>query len=128
MASHSQLRAEENVRRELSAIIPELKDPRITGMISIVDLKLSPDFSHCTVYISSLEGLEHAKEAVEGLESAAGYIRRQVSSRLDLRRIPAFHFIADDGIAYSANIGKIMQDLKKEEQKKNQRNEQTDES
>lgn len=115
MASRKVQRAAEDVKRELSVIIPELKDPRINGMISIVDLVLSPDFSHCTVYISSLEGMEHAKEAVEGLQSASGYIRRQISSRLRMRRIPAFHFVADDGIAYSASIDKIIQDLKREQ-------------
>lgn len=116
MASRKLQRATEDVKRELSIIIPELKDPRIHGMISIVDVVLSADFSHATVYISSLDGLEHAQEAVEGLENAAGYIRRQVGHHLTLRRIPSFHFIADDGIAYSANIGKVIQELKKKEE------------
>lgn len=117
MASRKVQRATEDVKRELSAVIPELKDPRVSGLISIVDVILSPDYSHCTVYISSLEGLEHTQAAVEGLQSASGFIRRQIGSRLELRRIPSFQFKADDGIAYSADIGKKIQDLKKKEVK-----------
>jgi len=88
-----------------------LKDPRITGLLSIVKLELSGDYSHCKVYISSLGGLESAKSAVEGLHSAAGHIRREIGARLKLRRTPEFHFIADNGIEHSAQLDKKLRDL-----------------
>lgn len=104
MPSHQLQRKTEDVRRELTAVMRTLKDPRINGMISIVNVDLSNDLSHCTVYISSLEGKEQAEKAVEGLTSASGYIKREIGKALDLRRLPEFHFVADDGIEYSAKI------------------------
>ena len=111
MPSYKNARAAEDVRRELTDIFRGLKDPRITGVISIVGLELSNDYSHCKVMVSSMEGLDGAKQAVEGLGSAAGYIRREIGARLRLRRTPEFHFIADNGIEYSANIAEKMKDL-----------------
>ena len=106
-------RTTEDVRRELTDILRTMKDPRITGMISIVKVDLSGDQSYCKVYISSLDDLEAANRAVEGLKSAAGFIRREIGSRLKMRRTPEFHFISDDSIEYSADIARILYDLDK---------------
>lgn len=113
MASHKHDRLTEDIRRELTDIFRTVKDPRVSGMISIVKVDLAGDQSHCKVYISSLEGLEAGKRAVEGLTSAAGYIRREIGQRLKMRRSPEFHFVADDSIEYSADIARILNDLEK---------------
>ena len=113
MASHRHDRLTEDIRRELTDIFRMLKDPRITGMISIVKVDLSGDQSYCKVYISSLDGLEAANRAVEGMKSAAGFIRREIGRRLKMRRTPEFHFISDDSIEYSADIARILYDLDK---------------
>ena len=97
-------RLTEDVRRELTDILHTLKDPRIGGLITIVRVDLTNDLSHCKVYVSSLEGIEGAKKAVEGLRSAAGYIRREIGHRVEMRRSPEFTFVADDSIEYSAGI------------------------
>ena len=76
-------------------------------------MDLSKDMSHCKVYVSSMDGIEQAKEAVKGLTSAAGFIRREINNRLTMRRSPEFHFVADDSIAYSAEIAKKLDELKK---------------
>lgn len=111
MPSFRTARAEEDVKRELTDIMRGLKDPRVTGLLSIVKLELAGDYSHCKVYISSLDGLDAAKAAVKGLESAAGFIRREIGLRLKLRRTPEFHFIADNGIEQSAHINKRLKEL-----------------
>jgi ribosome-binding factor A len=111
MASFRTARAEEDVKRELTDIMRGLKDPRITGLLSIVKIELAGDYSHCKVYISSLEGLEATQSAVKGLVSAAGYVRREIGLRLKLRRSPEFHFIADNGIERSAEINKKLRGL-----------------
>lgn len=111
MPSHRMGRTTEDIRRELTAIFRELKDPRVQGLISIVRVDVSSDLSYCTVYISAMEGLEHAKTAAEGLKSAAGFIRRELGQRLKLRHVPELHFKATDSIEYSANIAKILHDL-----------------
>ncbi len=92
-----------------------LKDPRITGMISIVKVDLSGDQSYCKVYISSLDGLEAANRAVEGLKSAAGFIRREIGSRLAMRHTPEFQFIADDSIEYGVHISHLLREIVPEE-------------
>lgn len=111
MSSYRASRTEEDIKRELSDIIRSLKDPRISGLISIVKLDLSHDMSYCKVYISAMEGMEAAKNAVKGLQSAAGFIKRELNLRMKLRRLPEFKFIADDSIAYSAGIAKMLRDL-----------------
>jgi len=111
MPSYRTARAAEDVRRELTDIMRTLKDPRVTGLLSIVKLDLSNDYSHCKVYVSSMEGMEKATDAVAGLTSAAGHIRREIGARLKLRKTPQFHFIADNGIEHSAQMGKKMRNL-----------------
>ncbi len=111
MASYRAPRTEEDMKRELSDILRSLKDPRITGLLSIVKLDLSRDLSHCKVYISSMDGLEAAKNAVKGLQSASGFIKRELNARMKLRKLPEFTFIADDSIAHSAQISQMLQKL-----------------
>ena len=107
-------RTSEDVKRELTDIMRGLKDPRINGLLSILKVDLSKDLSLCRVYISSLEGLEAAKSAVEGLNNAAGYVRRELGQRIRLRRSPQIQFIADDSIEHRAHINKMLHDLHKE--------------
>ncbi len=111
MPSYKNARAAEDVRRELSELMRSLKDPRITGLLSIVKLELARDFSHCTVYLSSMDGLAGAKSAVEGLRSAQGFLRRELGARLRLRRTPELHFVPDNGIEYSARLGQKLREL-----------------
>ena len=111
MPSHRMGRTTEDIRRELTAILREVKDPRVQGMISIVRVEVTNDLSYCTVYISSMEGMEQAKTAVKGLKSAAGFIRRELASSLQLRHVPELIFKATDSIEYGAHISKILHDL-----------------
>ena len=105
-------RLQEDILRELTDILRTLKDPRVQGLISIVKVDLTNDESVCTVYVSSLSGGDAAKRAVKGLESAAGYIRREIGRRIQMRRSPEFRFVADDSIAYSAHIAETLGRLK----------------
>ena len=82
MPSHKMGRVTEDIRRELSAIFRELKDPRVQGLISIVRVEVTNDLSYCTVYVSAMGGLEQAKTAVAGLKSAGG---KPISRRLSAR-------------------------------------------
>lgn len=107
-------RTSEDVKRELTDIMRGLKDPRINGLLSVLKVDLSKDLSLCRVYISSLEGMESAKSAVEGLNSAAGYVRRELGQRIRLRRSPQIQFIADDSIEHSAHINQMLHDLQKD--------------
>lgn len=115
MASIKLARLSEDIKTELSVLLRELKDPRVSSMISIIKVDLSNDLSHCKVYVSAIEGSEKTIESVKGLKSAAGFIRREIAARVKLRHAPEFHFIADDSIEYSANINKIISGLESRE-------------
>ncbi len=112
MGGYKSNRLSEDLKRELSLRIRELKDPRISGkMLSIVRVEVSGDNSSCKVYLSAMEGLSEAKEAAKALENASGYLRREITNALHIRRCPELRFIPDDSIAYSAHINKLLGDL-----------------
>jgi len=112
MASHRIGRTTEDIKRELTAIFRELKDPRVQGLISIVRVEVTSDLSFCTVYVSAMGGIEQANTAVIGLKSAAGFVRHELGSRLKLRHVPELVFHATDSIEYSANISRMLNDLR----------------
>ena len=102
-------RAAEDIKRELSDIMRSLKDPRVAGLLSIVRVEVSGDLSYAKVYISSMEGLEQAKTAVKGLQNGSGDIRKELGRRVRLRKVPELKFIADDSIAHSAEILRMLE-------------------
>ena len=99
------------MRLELSDLLRTVKDPRVTGLLSILKVEVTNDLSYAKVYVSSMDGMEGAKNAVKGLTNAAGSLRRELASRVKLRKSPELRFIADDSIAYSADIAKILDEL-----------------
>lgn len=109
--AYSNKRNAEDIKRELCALIPSLKDPRISEMLTVVRTELSGDGSLCRVYVSSLEGLKVSKVSARGLTAAGGFIRHEIGTRLRLRVIPKFEFIADDSIEYSADIARKIREL-----------------
>lgn len=117
MSGYKINRVSEDIKRELVAVIRELKDPRVMDkLITVVRVEVSSDASYAKAYISALDGIETAKEAVKGLKNATGYIRREIGQRLHLRKTPELVFIADDSIEHGMNIVKIMEDLRTEEE------------
>lgn len=106
-------RMSEDIQREIAAILREMKDPRLhNGIISVVRCETTHDLSYSKVYISSMNGLDTAKEAVKALKNAQGFIRRELGTRLKLRYAPALAFEATDSIEYSANISRMLNDIK----------------
>ena len=100
------------VQKELSSIIRgEIKDPRIHPMTSVMAVEVAPDLKTCKAYISVL-GNQEAKEAtIRGLNSAEGYIRRQLARNLNLRNTPEIRFILDESIEYGVNMSKLIDDV-----------------
>lgn len=111
MANVKALRACEDIKRELADIFHSVKDPRVTGFLTVVKVDLANDFSYAKVYVSSFDGLESAQTAVKGLNSAAGFIRRELNIRLKLHKSPELKFIADNSIERSAELLKMIGDL-----------------
>lgn len=98
MAGYHIDRISEDIKREITAIMRELKDPRISGMLTVVKVEVTNDLSYAKIYISAMEGIEVAKASVKGLSAAQGYIRRQLGIRLHLRKSPELRFIADNSV------------------------------
>lgn len=115
MPSYKVGRLSEDIKRELSALLRELKDPRISLLLSVIRCEVSNDLSHCKVYVSAIEGEEASRSSVEGLTSASGFIRRELGNRLHLRKCPELTFIADGSIAYSAKINRMLEELDERE-------------
>ncbi len=113
MASHKAGRMSEDIKRIVSGMMRELKDPRLHGgtMLTVVRCDVASDGSFCKVYISSFEGFESAKEAVKGLNSAKGLIKREVSKVLGMKKCPELSFVADNSIERSAQITKRLKEL-----------------
>lgn len=111
MPNFKNSRTAEDIKREMTAILRELKDPRIDPLLTIVRADLSGDMSDCKIYVSSLSGMEKTVQSVEGLTSASGFIRRELFRRLKLRKSPELRFIADNSIERSAQISKRLNDL-----------------
>ena len=107
MAGYRIGRVSEDIKREIVAVIRELKDPRVRDkFLTVVRVDVSSDLSYAKVYVSSMSGIEDAKEAVKGLTSATGLIRREVGSKLHLRKTPELKFIADDSVQHGMEIFK----------------------
>ena len=100
------------VQRELSRIISrEIKDPRIAPMTSVVDAVVTSDLKQCKAYISVLGNDEEKEETMKGLNSAVGYIRRELAHSINLRNTPEITFILDDSIEYGVNMSKKIDEL-----------------
>ena len=107
MAGYRVGRVSEDIKREIVAVIRELKDPRVRDkFLTVVRVDVSSDLSYAKVYVSSMSGIDDAKEAVKGLTSATGLIRREVGSKLHLRKTPELKFIADDSVQHGMEIFK----------------------
>ena len=103
MASNRMGRINEEVQRELAALIPTVKDPRVTGMISVTAVEVTQDLKSAKVYISVLDK-DGSGQVLKGLKSAAGYLRRELGRALNLRNTPELTFFQDDSMAKGAHI------------------------
>ena len=103
MASNRIGRINEEIQRELSSLIRTVKDPRVTGMISVTSVNTTPDLKFCKVYISVLDKSD-VTQVLKGLKSASGYLRRELGRALNLRNTPELSFVRDDSIDQGAHI------------------------
>ena len=104
------------VQKELSSIIRgEIKDPRIHPLTSVVTVEVAPDLKTCKAYISVLGDQEAQEKTLEGLNSAVGYIRRQLAKNLNLRNTPEIRFIMDQSIEYGVHMSKLINENHVEE-------------
>lgn len=109
MASNRMGRINEEIQRELSSLIRTVKDPRVTGMISVTAVETTPDLKFAKIYISVLDKSDCA-QVLKGLKSASGYLRRELGRSLNLRNTPELTFVQDDSIDKGAHILDMLRD------------------
>ena len=104
-------RINEEIQREMSSLIRTVKDPRVAeaGMVSVTAVETTPDLKYAKIYISVLDKSASA-QALKGLKSAAGYLRRELGQRLNLRNTPELTFVRDDSIDKGAHILDLLRD------------------
>ena len=118
MASNRIGRINEEIQRELADQLRRLKDPRVSqvGMVSITRVDTTGDLRYSKIYVSVLEEARQ-KEAVRGLKSAGGWLRRELGSCLQLRYTPALVFELADSLKYGAHMFDLLTRLQEKEQK-----------
>ena len=111
MASNRILLINEEIQKEMSALLRTVKDPRVQDvMIYITRVETTPDLRYTKVYVSFLQE-DKAADAMKGLKSAAGFLRRQLGSNLKLRYSPEIVWALDDSITYGAKMLKLINSL-----------------
>lgn len=111
MASNRIGRINEEIQKELSAQLRNVKDPRVAEtMISVTHVETTPDLRYAKVYVSFLQE-DKAAEAMKGLKSAGGYLRRELGRTLNLRYTPELVWTLDDSITYGAKMMKLINSL-----------------
>lgn len=104
-------RIEEQYRKELSQIVGyELKNPNVTGLISVTKVKVSNDLKYAKVYVSILNA-KNLKDTLAGLKKSSGFIRSELAKRVNLRNTPELVFELDDSLEYGAKIDTILKEI-----------------
>ncbi len=108
-------RVNAEVQKELSNILRGgIKDPRVAPMTSVVAVEVAPDLKTCKAYISVLGDEKAQEDTIKGLQSAEGYIRRELARSLNMRNTPEVKFVLDQSIAYGVAMSKKIDEVTKE--------------
>ncbi len=111
-------RVAEEIKKEVSQILQnELKDPRLTGFLSVTDVDVTNDLGYARVYVSVYGSEEERSLSLKALNNAIGFVRTEIGKRIRLRHVPELSFHLDKSIEYGAHITEILKDLKEKEDK-----------
>jgi ribosome-binding factor A len=114
-ANHRHERVGEEIAHEINAMLAgELKDPRLEGMVVASEVRVQPDMKHARVFINVKGTGKEQADVIKALEHAAGYIRRELVERLQLRRLPELHFALDLSQEHVERIEQLLKEAKKD--------------
>jgi len=114
-ANHRHERVGEEIAHEVNAMLAgELKDPRLEGMVVVSEVRVQPDMKHARVFINMQGSAKEQTDAIKALEHAAGFIRRELIERLQLRRLPELHFTLDHSQEYTERIDQLLKEMKRD--------------
>lgn len=115
--SYRTRRVAEEMKREIANIIKEdIKDPRV-GFVTVTGVEVTPDFRYAKVFVSVYGSDVEINQALEGLEKASGFIRKEIGNRIKLRYTPELSFRFDESIRHGAKIAEILADMQEKEGK-----------
>lgn len=107
-------RINEELKKKISNILTfELKNPNVTGLISVTKAKITPDFKYAKIYVSILNS-KNVDKTIKGLKESAGFIRSQLAKSINLRVTPELIFELDDSLEYGMKINNILKNLKED--------------
>ena len=114
VAGHRHERVAEEIRHEVSAMLAgELKDPRLAGLVTVTEVRVSPDLKKARIYVSVMGTQAEQTSTLQGLAAAAGYVRHELTERLQMRRAPEVHFVLDHTEEYGQRIEELLRQTKK---------------
>lgn len=114
MANFNIKRLSEDIRREISAAVSGVKDPRVAkNFVTVTRCELTNDMSYCKVWVACLGGSDVTAKAVEGMTAASGYFKKQIAGAVRMRKIPELIFQSDNSLEYSEHIEDIIAHLPK---------------
>jgi len=114
-ANHRHERVGEEIAHEINAMLAgELKDPRLEGTVVVSEVRVQPDMKHARVFVNMQGSSKEQTDAIKALEHAAGFIRRELIERLQLRRLPELHFVLDHSQEYTERIDQLLKEMKKD--------------
>lgn len=113
-AGHRHERVAEEILHEVSAMLAgELKDPRLAGLVTVTEVRISPDLKQARIYVSVMGTQAEQASTLQGLTAAAGYVRHELTERLQMRRAPEVHFVLDHSEEYGQRIEELLRQTKK---------------
>ncbi len=113
VAGHRHERLAEEMRHEITALVAgELKDPRITGLVTVTEVRVSQDLRSVKIFVSVQGTEEEQASSLKGLRAAAGFIRSEVCERLHLRRAPEMYFALDHSEEQAQRIEELLREMK----------------
>lgn len=111
VANNRMERIKEEYRRELSAIFRQIKDPRLSSMVSVMAVEITKDLKYAKVYVSVMGTQEEKDNSIKALKSSVGFIKREIGARLNLRGVPHPTFVLDNSIEYGAHISEMIKKI-----------------
>ena len=113
VAGHRHERIAVEIRQEVGVMLAgELRDPRLTGLATVTEVRVSPDLKQARIYVSVMGTETEQASTLKGLFAASAFIKHQLSERLNLRRAPDLHFVLDHSEEYGQHIDELLRHTK----------------
>ena len=119
------LRVNDQIQRDVAELIRDLKDPRISNMITITNVEVTPDYAHAKVFFTNMTGEGDVPEILQGLRCASGFLRRELGRRIRIHTIPELHFHYDRSVEEGSRLSQLIDAVVKEDESREQEGDQS---